>query len=204
MIDVTHLIAAGIGPTQAKAFAEPLAEACERFSINTPSRIGGFLGQCMVESQRFTRLEEGLWYSTPERIMKIFPIRVHSIAEAQRLTKNPRALANVVYAGKNGNGAEASGDGWAYRGRGLIQLTGRANYQAAQDALGEPFVDQPDLVAQPRGAALTAAWFFAAAGCNELADAGMFNTITRKVNGAAMLEADLRLQLSEEAARVFA
>jgi putative chitinase len=204
MITIAQLIAAGIAPTQARAFAEPLTAACTRFAINTPARIAAFVAQCRVESSGFAKLEEGLYYSSPERIRSIFSSRVATIHDAQALTRNPKLLANTVYAGKNGNGDAASGDGWLFRGRGLIQLTGRANYAAAAVGVGRPYLDEPDLVAQPADACMAAAWYWYAHKLNPLADSMQTDEITRAVNGRAMLHADLRRQYAEEGARAFA
>jgi putative chitinase len=204
MITIAQLIAAGIAPTQARIFAEPLTLSCARFAINTPARIASFVGQCRVESADFTKLEENLYYTTPERILKLFPSRVSSLQQAQRLARNPKALANCVYAGKNGNGDEASGDGWAHRGRGLIGLTGRANYFAAGVGCGRPYLEQPDLVAQPPDACMAAGWYWYSNKLNPLADSMQTDEITRAVNGRAMLHADLRRQYAEEGARAFA
>jgi putative chitinase len=204
MITVARLIAAGIAPTQARIFAEPLAEACERFYIDTAARIAAFLGQCRVESSDFTTLEEGLYYTTPERIMKIFKSRVTSLQQAQMLARKPEALANTVYALKNGNGDVLSGDGWRFRGRGLIQLTGRANYTAAQEGLTRPYLADPNLVGQPVDACLTAAWYWHENRLNPLADAQLIGQITRAVNGPGMLHADLRRQYAEEGKAAFA
>jgi len=186
MIQLASLVAAGIGPTQARLFAAPLAEACTRFGIDTPQRQAAFVAQCAHESRLFTALEEGLFYRTPERICAIFRSTVPDVGAAQPLACNPKLLACHVYANRNGNGDAASGDGWRYRGRGLIQLTGRANYSRAALALGRPYVDQPDLVQEPLDACLTAAWFWNAAKLNNLADAARIDDITRAVNGPAM------------------
>lgn len=204
MITVATLIAAGIGPTQARQFAEPLAAACRRFDISTPARVAGFLAQCRVESQGFTQLEEGLSYRSAERIAEVFRrLRPRGMAQLALLVRNPKGLANAAYAGVNGNGDEASGDGWRYRGRGLKQLTGRANYADAAEALGRPYLEQPDLVALPEDACLTAAWFWHSAKCNILADSAQWDAITRAVNGPGMLQADARRQFAEEAVAVF-
>lgn len=204
LVTVGSLIAAGLAPTQARQFAEPLAAACARFDINTPARLAGFVAQCHIESAGFTRLEEGLSYSTPERIRAVFPSRVPSLADAARLVRQPQALANRVYSGRLGNGDEASGDGWRYRGRGIVQLTGRANYADAATALGRPYVEQPELVAQPADACLTAAWFWHSRKLSILADSAQWDAITRAVNGPAMLHADLRRQHAEQALTAFA
>lgn len=192
IIDIPALIAAGLQPTQARTFAEPFAAACARFDVTSPRRAAALIGQCMVESARFTALEENLNYR-PETLARVFPSRVKGDAAAL-VSKGPRAIANRVYSLKNGNGNEASGDGWAYRGRGLIQLTGRDNYAAAAAACGKLYLERPDLVAQPEDACLTAAWFFSKAGCNALADVGDWDGITRRVNGPAKLHAPERLR----------
>lgn len=189
MLTVSHLQAAGIAPAQAQAFLAPLSAACARFSISTVDRLAAFIGQCAVESGRFTTLQENLNYTTPERIRAVFPSRVQTQADAQALVRNPQALANRVYALRNGNGDAISGDGWRFRGRGLIQLTGKANYAAAATGLALPLVTNPDLAAQPEGACMTAAWFWSARKLNALADAQRWDDITRAVNGPAMLHA---------------
>ena len=204
MTTLAQLIAAGVPPTQARIFLEPLLAACQRFGITAPARLAGFVAQCRVESSDFTRLEENLFYTTPERIRAVFPSRVPSLADAATLTRNPRALANRVYAGKIGNGNEASGDGWHFRGRGIKMLTGRANYADAAAALNRPYVEQPDLVSQPEDACLTAAWFWHTVKGNALADSAQWDAITRAVNGPGMLQAALRRQYSEQALTVLA
>lgn len=204
MISVANLVAAGIAPTQARAFLPFLSAACARFQINTAARIAGFVAQCRVESAGFTTLEESLFYRDPARIMKIWPSRVTSIQQAQGLARNPQGLANVVYADRLGNGDTASGDGWRFRGRGLKQLTGKNNYIDAAEALNRPFVTNPDLVATPEDACMTAAWFWHGIKGNILADSAQWDAITRAVNGPGMLQADLRRQYSEEAVTAFA
>jgi putative chitinase len=203
-VTLQALIAAGIAPTQARLFADPLAAACERFGINTPPRVAGFVAQCRVESAGFTALEENLYYSSPERIRRIFPSTVPDLEVAARIARNARALANRVYGNRLGNGPESSGDGWRFRGRGLKQLTGRYNYTQAALALSEPYVESPDLVAQPIGACLTAAWFWSKHGLNTFADSSQWDAITRVVNGPGMLQAAERRQFSDQAVTVFA
>lgn len=204
MLTVASLIAAGIGPTQARQYVEPLNAACDRFDIVTPLRLAAFVGQCAVESAGFTKTEESLYYTTAKRLCEVWPSRFHTEVEAVPFVRNPEKLANRVYAGRNGNGDEASGDGWRYIGRGLIHLTGRANYADAECALDKGYLGFPDLVALPEGACLTAAWFWHTNKLNILADAMLVNEITRRVNGRAMLHADLRKQRTEEAMRAFA
>ena len=198
-MDVKTLILCGLDPTAARRFAAPMAPACERFGINTPARIAAFVAQCRVESANFTQLEEGLFYRDPERLLKIFPSRVKSLALAQTIVRNPQGLANVVYAGRLGNGDTASGDGWRFRGRGLKQLTGRANYTEAAAALSRPYVDQPGLVAEDGDACLTAAWFWHKTGCSGLADTWQLDEITKRVNGPGMLQARERRSYADAA-----
>jgi len=201
MITIATLVACGVGPTQARTFAGPITAACDRFEINTHHRIAGFLGQILVESANLTATEEGLYYRSADRIALVFRRlrETHSLNDLAKLARNPRGLANAAYAGVNGNGDEASGDGWAYRGRGAIQLTGRANYAEAEAALGRPYIAHPELVALPPDASLTAAWFFAKAGCNALADSAQWDVITRRINGPAMLHSDERRSITEDA-----
>lgn len=202
-ITVPQLIAAGIAPTQAKAFAEPLTAACALHDITTPARIAAFVAQIAHESANFTALEESLYYRTPERIRAMWPTRVPTLRDAAVLARNPQALANVVYADRNGNGNPASGDGWRYRGRGLIQLTGRANYRAATQSRTRDYEANPELVATPQDACLTAAWYWAQHGCNTLADASNIDAITRVINGAAMAGREDRRENYREALVAF-
>ncbi|MFG6413789.1 glycoside hydrolase family 19 protein [Roseateles sp. DC23W] len=204
MISIATLIGAGIAPTQARLWAGPLAAAALRFGIDRPVREAAWVSQCAHESGNFIHLEENLFYTTAERVRAMFPSRVPSLDVAATLLRNPKALANRVYANKNGNGDESSGDGWAYRGRGLIQLTGRANYLAAAAALDQPYKTQPDLVSQPLHAAMTAAWFFVSANGLVLADASNIDALTRAINGPAMAGRDDRRQRFEQAVRAFA
>jgi len=123
-----------------------------------------------------------------------WPARFPNDAFAQRYHRQPERIANLVYAGRHGNGDEASGDGWKYRGRGLIQLTFRDNYRAYSQAIADPSVmDDPDRVAEPRDAAVSACWFWKNDGLNALADAGdeaSFNQISYAINGGWNGKAD--------------
>lgn len=204
MPTLSELIACGIAPTQARAFEEPLTAAFKSFDINTLSRKAAFIAQASHESRGFARLEEDLWYTSPQRIRELWPARVSTFAEAADLLRRPQALANRVYSNRLGNGDEASGDGWFYRGRGLFQLTGRANYVAAGEGLGVDYKVEPGLVAQPADAAFTAAWYWAVRGLNALADNGDIDAITRRINGPGMVGADERRTAFDKALRVLA
>lgn len=197
------LVSGGVSPTQARQIIDTLRSVCARFDITTAPRAGGFVAQCWVESIGFTTFEENCYWSSPERIAKFFPSRVTSLEQAAHLARNPVALANAVYAGKNGNGNPLSGDGWKYRGRGAIQLTGRANYTDAATALARPYVDEPDLVGDLPDAMLTAGWYWHTHKLNLLADSAQWDAITRAVNGPAMDQAGLRKQRSQEFAQAF-
>lgn len=208
---IPTLIELGVEPAQARRFDEPLRAAMALHDISTPKRQAAFLAHCVLESARFTRLEENLRYTDPARIARIFRsgfdldrdrvVDPEEIEFAKQFVRQPEKLANRAYAGRNGNGDEASGDGWRFRGRGLFQLTGRANYQRAGWGVGlaSVYLIRPELVAEPSDACLTAAWFWAAKGCNRMIDAGNFAGTTRAINGPAMLHAEERQALYHEA-----
>lgn len=200
---IERLIAAGIHPTQAKQFADPLHAAMKLNAIDTEARQAAFIAQCMVESANFTRLEENLRYTTERAVLSAFGKR--ALPHMARILRNPQAMANFAYANRNGNGDEASGDGWVFRGRGLFQLTGRANYKAAAEGvgLGADYLYRPELVAMPSDACLTAAWYWRVNGCNQAIDAGMFDTTTRVINGKAMMHAQQRAQAFASTLAVF-
>jgi len=120
----------------------------------------------------------------------VWPKRFANAAVAAPLARNPQALANRVYGLRMGN--TAPDDGWRYRGRGVFQLTGKSNYRAASDALGQDFVASPDVVAQPVAAALTAGWYWDKSGCSEALAAGGIDSVTRAINGGMTGAAERR------------
>ena len=171
----------------AGVFVLALIRAMERFRIDSPVRQAAFLAQIGHESSQLRRMVENLNYSA-EGLASTWPPRFRGAggkpnALAERLARRPQAIANHVYAGRNGNGDEASGDGWRYRGRGAIQITGRANYRECGEDIGQSLEDYPELLEQPEWAALSAAWYWSHNGLNELADSGRFEQITRRING---------------------
>jgi putative chitinase len=166
-------------------WVEPLNETFVRFDISTPLRQASFIGQAGHESGNFTKLSEGLSYSA-ERLMVIWPKRFPNMEIAQKYARNPKALANNVYANRMGNRDEASGDGFRFAGAGLFQLTGHSNFYHAGQALGEDFVMQPELVKTPRFAALTAGWFWSTHNLNKFADIRDFTMMTKKINGGTI------------------
>lgn len=159
----------------------PFDAACTEFEINTPLRLAAFSAQLAYESGDLTQWIENLNYSS-SRLLAVWPSRFNG-QSASECAGNPVKIANKVYSNRMGNGDENSGDGWRYRGRGPIQLTGRANYQQAGTALGLDMEDNPDQVATPEVGLRVAAWFWADRGCNDLADARNFREITRRING---------------------
>ena len=161
-----------------------LNEWGERFGISTPIRMIHFLAQCAHESAGFTTTVENMNYSA-KRLLQVFP-KHFTPAQAERYARKPSQIANRVYANRLGNGNEASGDGWRYRGRGYIQITGRSNYKAYQDSglcVGN-LMAHPEWLCNSPGRMKSAMWFFMKSGCNELADNDDIEAITRRINGA--------------------
>ena len=115
--------------------------------------------------------------------MRVWPSRFPDLPTAMKYAHNPEAIANKVYGGRMGNGPEETGDGWKYHGRGLIQLTGKENYDNCGKAIGVDLINQPGLLAQPDGAVMSAGWFWNKKGLNALADAGDYETMTKRING---------------------
>jgi putative chitinase len=172
----------------ADSWTPAINTAMAQFDITTTDRMAAFLAQLAQESGQLKQLAENLNYSA-QRLMQVWPTRFPMLDKAKLYEHNPEKLANCVYAKRLGNGDETSGDGWRYRGRGLIQLTGRSNYQAAAHGIGQPLEEQPDLLVQPGAAALSAAWFWKSHGLNELADGSgtdNFQTITKWINGGTV------------------
>lgn len=162
-----------------------LNDAFTQFGILTTRQQAAFIGQCGHECGNFRILEENLNYRAAT-LMKLWPRRFPSLEIANQYAGNPKKIANMVYASRMGNRDEASGDGYRFRGRGCIQLTGHANYFHAGQALGVDFVMEPDLVATPKYAALTAAWFWSTHGCNKVAEMGDWVALTKKINGGTI------------------
>ena len=166
---------------RADDFAPALTEAMQRFGITHPKSVAGFLAQVLHETGGFSRLEENLSYSAA-RLMLVWPKRFSSIDIAMKYQRNPQALANVVYANRMGNGDTASGEGFKYRGRGLIQLTGKDNYRACGNALGVDLLTNPDLLLQPKYAALSAAWYWSSRGLSAKKYQDDFDKVSDVVN----------------------
>jgi putative chitinase len=172
----SQLLALGI---EGKWF-EPLQETFEKYQINTPKRQACFIGQCMHESGGFKFLKENLNYSA-KALMATWPSRFPDADTAEKYARQPEMIANKVYSGRMGNTED--GDGAKFIGRGLIQLTGKDNYKAFGEAIGEDLIANPQLVEEPRYAALSAGWFWNKRGLNALADAMDITTLTVRING---------------------
>lgn len=191
--------ATGCRPVIANVFAPHLARAMADFDISTPLRQAHFIAQCAHESVLFGVLEENLNYSA-DALTAIFskyfanpPTIPAGKFDANRYGRttthgaNLEGIANIIYANRMGNGPTETGDGWKYRGRGMIQLTGRSMYQAFVDAVGKfPAISSPDVLTLDEPAATSAAWFWAAHGCNALADADDVDAVTMKINGGVL------------------
>jgi putative chitinase len=175
---------------------QPLEDTFAKYDINTPERQAAFIGQCAHESGNFKTLEENLNYK-PEALMRVWPSRFPDLAIAMKYAHNPEAIANKVYGGRMGNGVEESGDGWKYHGRGLIQLTGKENYTRCGEALGIDLINQPSLLVTPEYASLSAGYFWNKKGLNALADAGDFETMTKRINGGTLGLEDRKAKIAK-------
>ena len=167
-------------------FYEPLVAAMEEFGIDSPARMAGFLAQCAHESANFSAVRENLNYSA-DGLNKVFPKYFRNAGRnAQEYHRQPEKIANVVYANRMGNGDEMSGDGWRFRGRGLIQLTGRNNYTLCGNDLEVDLTEEPEYLETPEGAARSAAWFWWKNNLNAFADKNDIVGMTKRINGGTI------------------
>lgn len=181
MVNAEQLAKLHIGPQ----WVDALNETFQRFEILTPRQQAAFIGQCGHECGNFRLLEENLNYRAAT-LMKLWPKRFPTLDIASEYAGKPQKIANKVYASRMGNRDEASGDGYRFRGRGCIQLTGSSGYFHAGKALGVDFWANPDLVSTPQYAALTAGWFWSTHNCNNLAEAADWLGLTKKINGGTI------------------
>jgi putative chitinase len=152
------------------------------YQINTPERVAAFVAQCAHESGGFRALKENLNYRAVT-LRKVFPKYFTSDEMAAQYANKQEAIAKRVYANRMGNGSEASGDGFRYCGRGLIQLTGKENYSWFAASLEMSVEEVPEYLATFEGAVQSACWFWESTGLNKEADAGDIKTMTKKING---------------------
>ena len=162
-----------------------LEQALPDYDINTPPRVAAFIAQCAHESGNFRALKENLNYRAVT-LRKVFPKYFPDDATANAYAQKPEMIANRVYGGRMGNGPEASGDGFRYCGRGLIQLTGKNNYQNFADSIETPVEDIPEYLATFEGAVQSACWFWEANNLNQWADTGDILTLTKRINGGTI------------------
>ena len=196
MIRADQLQKMGIGAQ----LVDPLNETFARFNINTAIEQAAFIGQCGHECNNFRTLEENLNYRAAT-LMKLWPKRFPTQEIANEYAGKPSRIANKVYASRMGNRDESSGDCYRFRGRGCIQLTGSDNYHHAGKALGVDFWANPDLVATPKYAALTAGWFWSTHKCNQPAMMQDWAHLTRIINGGTF-GLDERIKHTNEAISV--
>jgi putative chitinase len=199
---IDQLLAAGIKRELALQWLSHVQNAMARFGIETERQVAAWLAQTAHESGGYTALVENLNYRAAT-MAACWPARFGvknpdgtwaKDAKGARvpnkfalaLERQPEQIANVVYSSRMGNGPVESGEGWKYRGRGLKQLTGKENYTRCSKALELDLVGNPDLLLQPQGAALSAAWFWATNKCGPLADAGDFVGLTKRINGGTI------------------
>ena len=166
----------GIG----EEWLEPLTETFEKYDISTPKRQAAFIGQCMHESGGFKRLIENLNYSA-KGLVATWPSRFPNEEYAEEYARKPERIAGKVYNGRMGN--ESAEDAAKYIGRGLIQLTGKENYANCGLGIGVDLLGNPDWLATPKYAALSAGWYWNKRNLNSDADAGNIESMTRKING---------------------
>ena len=193
MISAEKLHALGIGAE----WSEPLTTTFVKFGMVSPKEQAAFIGQCSHESNHFKVLEENLNYRA-DTLQKLFGHKFKP-GEVELYAKQPVKIANRIYANRMGNRDEASGDGYRFRGRGVVQLTGHDNYWHCGQALGQDFVMNPDLVATPMFAALSAGWFWSTHGCGSLVDNPQ--QLCKRINGG-LIGLDDRIKQTEHAVAV--
>jgi predicted chitinase len=180
IVNTEHLVAMGATRENAEKHIDSMRLLMPQHGIDTPNRVHHFLAQIFHESGNLRNTRENMNYSAA-RLLQIFP-RHFTQAQAREYQGDPERIANRAYAGRNGNGPETSGDGWRYRGRGLIQLTGRRNYYHFAQWVQEDVIAHPERVAGPL-AVDAAVWYWVANGLNELADQDDIRIVTRVING---------------------
>lgn len=182
MIEASTLRAIGVSSKNADEYLPWLNMTMLKYDINTPVRQAMFLSQIAHESGNFCAVQENLNYSVNglrSTFRKYFP----DDEIAAQYARQPEKIANRVYANRMGNGDEASGDGWKYRGRGLIQLTGKNNYTSFSLTADNDSLINPQIVIEPEYATESAGWFWVTNNLNQLADTGDVTAVTKRING---------------------
>jgi putative chitinase len=183
-LTLDHFKQIGIGPRNVEEWFDAISTHLPDNDIMSVNRVACFLAQCMHESASFNLLTENLNYSK-ESLLRVFPKYFPNAEAAAAVARQPEKIANIVYANRMGNGDSESGDGWRYRGRGLIQLTGKDNYtRCSEDLFGDTtLVDNPDLLSQPDYAIRSACWYWTKNNLNRWADSLDIITLTKRING---------------------
>lgn len=204
LVTIALLRHMGVAPKLAEAWADALAGACARYGIDTPTRVEDFIAQVLHESRLLTALEENLNYTTPTRLVSVWPTRFSSSTKTTKkryagdYVRNPQKLAEFVYGGRMGNGPEGSGDGWKFHGRAPLMMTGFEMYDAYRRYSGHDVVNNPDLLKTPEIGADSAGWVFAVEkSLLDEADLDQELMITRKINGGT-IGLDERRKLTEK------
>lgn len=182
-IEQIKKIAPGAPDKAAGEFVDTFNKWSDKFGITTPLRAAHFISQCVHECAELKAFEENLNYSE-KGLLKVFP-KYFNATTAKQYARKPEKIANRVYANRMGNGNEASGDGWKYKGRGAIGLTGRSNYLAYSTSgfcVGD-LMAHPEWLAKSPGCYKSAMWFWWKNGLNAIADTGDVNAVTKRVNG---------------------
>ena len=186
MLTKDHIIHILHGNADAAAWADAAMEILPKYEINTPNRIAGFFAQCGHESMNFTVLSENLNYRT-ETLEKLFSKYFSKAGRnAADYAKQPEKIANVIYANRMGNGDTASGEGFAFRGRGIVQLTGKDNYSAFALSIKMTLPDVIEYVQTKKGALESACWYWNSRNINAACDANDITKMTKLVNGGTI------------------
>lgn len=200
-VDLLRVACPATPREQLALYVEPIRKACLRFEINTIRRLAAFVAQMSHESSGFTATGENLNY-TAKRLTQVWPGRFPTLEAAKPYARNPEKLANKVYGGRMGNGPEASGDGWRFRGGGPLQLTGRQNWTGFAKAMGMKLEEALAYGRTPEGGIMAAAWFWEANDINRLADTPGVADETKKINGGTTGLADREKKFNALVARM--
>lgn len=185
--------------TEEELWYKEVYDVLYSYEINTVSRVAGFLAQTCHESQDFNILTENLNYSA-KRLCQVWPKRFPNLTIAKQYERNSQKLANKVYANRMGNGDESSGDGWKFRGRGIIQCTGRSNYTTASKFLFNDLrlIDNPDQVATDKNVCIkVACWYWTMRNINISCDKKDIITMTKLINGGTIGLEDRRIRFNK-------
>jgi putative chitinase len=184
---------------QEKQWYDAMYEILPKYGINTPERVAGFLAQTCHESLDYTVLEENLYYSA-SGLRKTFPRYFSSTSTAAAYAKKPQKIANLVYASRMGNGNPASGDGYKFRGRGPIQITGKFNYTACSKFLYKDLrlVNDPDVILKSKvDCVMSACWFWSSKNINKYCDKKDVAGMTKVINGGSNGLADRKVRFNK-------